>query len=141
MAFDLKFDFQTGDIVLAPNHDLAGVSGDSLTAQRIMLRIMIERGTFEFDDTGTLGSRVMLLARSLGNGIQQAASQAVREALEPMTDIRVTRVDVEFSKRDDGTLDERAILVQVSYTPLDEVGEAVIPDVEFTAGQVEISLV
>lgn len=139
MALDLRIDFQNRDLTLSPVSDLAIAQGDDLVRQRVLIRLIVERGTFEYDPTGTLGSRIMLLARATGINVFQAVDQAVREALEPMADIRVVAVNAAYAlMSDDVTEDKRTIRVEVRYVMVENQAS---PGDEQTTGDVFIPLV
>lgn len=108
---DIAIDFRSGDLILAPNRDFAGISGLDEMAQRIHLRLMIERGTWLYDPTeGQLGSRLSSLpgmnqSRAIGE-----AGLLIREALAPMEDIEIEQVDVMLDPED-----ETVIICNISY--------------------------
>lgn len=94
MSWDLRQDLTTGDWVFDSIRDLQGVEAEYLTQQRIHVRLMIDRGQFIYDRSGTLGSR---LRSVIGMGLTQAKGGLegiVREALDPMTDIAVSKVTI-----------------------------------------------
>src|SRR4051812_24218817 len=121
--WDLALDPTTGDLLFGPTHDLLGTSGTKLTEQRIMTRCKIPRGTYTYDEAGTLGSRLYSIS---GSPIARQAREApalVQEALEPMSDVNITAIDVGVTE------DDRVFLI-VNYTPVvraDE-GDVVQPD-------------
>jgi hypothetical protein len=108
MSYDLAIS-EHGDLILAGNRDLAGVSGTDLINQRIVIRLTIQRGAWIFDTNGTLGS---FLFRLLGQSPQSAleTDSYVREALRGMTDISVEDVTVEYRE------DLKALAIQVQYS-------------------------
>jgi hypothetical protein len=106
-----------GDLIVAGNRDLAGVSGIDLIDQRIVIRLKIHRGTWIFDAEGTLGS---FLYRVLGQAPQSALEidSYVREALRQMTEISIEEVVTEYDE------DLKSLTVQVLYSQNPEVGES-----------------
>lgn len=116
MAFDLQIDLSTGELVFDAKRDFAGVQAESLIKQRIYNRLKIERGTFIYDRTGTLGSR---LASILGSGIPRNESSLrmlIQEALDPMTDINITDIEVfTYGDGSDMVTDMRKIAAKISY--------------------------
>lgn len=116
MSYDLAIS-EHGDLIVAGNRDLAGVSGVDLLDQRIVVRLTIHRGTWFFDTDGTLGS---FLYRVLGQAPQSALEidSYVREALRPMTEISIEEVVTEYRE------DLKSLIVQVLYSQTPEVGEA-----------------
>lgn len=117
MALDLAID-SNGDLVFAPNRDLDVRTGQATVDQRIRVRLMIYGGEWMLDPTGgQLGSR---LHDALRLPLWQAREQIgliVREALEPMDDIRVRDVDVT-----DNPDDSRALDILILYAMLDDQG-------------------
>jgi hypothetical protein len=80
--------------------------------QRIHVRLKVMRGTWFYDTTGTLGSRLheaFPLPRPIGAA---AVEQMVREALAPMEDLFLDNVQV-FGDEDDG----RRVEVRLEYRP------------------------
>lgn len=116
MAFDLQVDLSSGDLVFDAKRDLAGVEAENLIKQRIHTRLTIERGTFIYDRTGTLGSRLFSM---LGIGIPRNSDSLrmlIEEALQPMDDINIQSVEV-FSYNDgtDIVTDPRKIAANIKY--------------------------
>ena len=128
MTFDLAMDFRTGDILTGPNNDLAARSGPDVIKQRIHIRLKIPRGGWDLDPSGGfLGSR---LYESLRMSRERAVTEAealVREALEPMTDLEVKRVDV-----DKDSDDANRILVNIYYAPLLDSSDIALADISST---------
>lgn len=92
----MRIDLQTSDLVLAGNYDLAVSADFDVIAQRIHNRLMMDRGSFIYDRPGTLGSRL----RTVGTRVPMLRSKEginllVREALEPMSDITVTAIEID----------------------------------------------
>lgn len=109
-----------GDLIMGANHDLAGISGSDLIDQRIRMRLMIRRGSWVFDDDGTLGSN---LFRVIGMSPADASSSVlplVREALRGMEDeISITDIQIAY-QNSDGVLSlssegARSIVIIVRY--------------------------
>lgn len=100
------------DLIFAANRDLLGVSGYALYEQRIRLRLKIKRGSWVFDVSHTLGSRIDLV---LGRTSEQAMSELtafVHEALADMEDINVARVTLEADPNDTTA---STVIVKVGY--------------------------
>jgi len=118
MAWDLALG-PTDDLVISSHKDLLGVSGLDLVEQRIRLRLKIVRGSWIYDETGALGSRV---ASVIGKSSDQAMSELtayVHEALALMEDIVISNVTLEAVDKD------RSIKLTVKY--LTEADNAAIP--------------
>lgn len=125
MPWDLALDGESGDILFGPTHDLLGATGDGLTKQRILLRCRIPRGTWQYDETGTLGSSLTTISSAPSAAQVAQAPALVREALEPMDDISVGDVQV-------STDDQNRLIVMLNYTTVadpDEENAVVINDV------------
>jgi hypothetical protein len=122
--WDLALDGETGDIIFSPTHDLLGATGDGLTQQRILLRCRIPRGAWQYDEEGTLGSRLASHAGVSSVRMLNEAPGFVREALEPMDDISVGEIQV-------ATDENNRIVVSLNYTNVvnpDDEGAVVIDD-------------
>lgn len=113
MSFDLAIDYNTGDLLQAPNHDIQGRTGQDVYEQRIRIRLKIQRGTWALDPTnGELGSRLLELARVSSARAVADVEQYVREALEPMRDINVRDVTAKISP-----VSPKAITLDITYQP------------------------
>lgn len=100
--WDFAQSLQTGDWEFNAQRDFKSAEGLGLLQQRIHRRLMIGRGEYIYDRTGSLGSRLRAL---LGMGVPAAAGGLeglVREALEPMND-EITITDVVVNFYGDGT--------------------------------------
>lgn len=89
-----------GDLFVAANRDLAGISGVDLIEQRIRTRLKVHRGSWVYDTEETFGS---YLYRTINLPPEEAEARAedyVREALQPMEDIAVVDVEVITTDRD-----------------------------------------
>lgn len=108
MAYDLVIS-EHGDLIVAGNRDLAGVSGIDLINQRIMIRLIVHRGAWFYDPDAEFGSE---LWQVLGRGPDASfeIDARVREALGDMNDIAVSEVAGTFLD------DENSILVNVTYS-------------------------
>lgn len=121
--WDLALDPDSGDLLFGPTHDLLGVTGTNLTDQRILTRCKIPRGTYTYDETGSLGSRLYTIS---GSPIERQAREGpalVQEALEPMADVNIDSIDV-------GLTDDDRVFMTVKYSPVvraDE-GDVIQPD-------------
>src|SRR5215831_7743811 len=99
MAYDLALS-ALGDLVVAGNRDLAGISGTDLIEQRIRMRLRIQRGSWIYDPTDTLGSNLNDVIGMDHNRAQTAADAFIREALVRMTEIVVDGVTLVFGDKD-----------------------------------------
>lgn len=91
---------ENGDLMIAGHRDLLGRSGTDLIEQRMRLRLIIERGSWNLDQNGTIGSN---LRRIIGMSPEQSAQTApvfVQEALRDMDEIVVDDVFVDPSDHD-----------------------------------------
>lgn len=122
MSWDFILDRKTGDWVFDGNTDSMGVDGDELIRQRIFIRMKIPRGTFIYDTNKTLGSRAYQALRFSSERNIRDLPSIVFEALEEMTDISISNVDV--------TADEetQSARVTVHYKNIVLPGEAALPD-------------
>jgi phage gp46-like protein len=120
LSFDIALDYNTGDIIMAPNMDIQGRTGPDVYEQRIRIRLKIQRGTWELDPTdGELGSRLLELARMPAQRALVDVEQYVREALAPMDDIVVENVESRFNVDT-----QTAVEVDITYIPKLDEGEA-----------------
>lgn len=106
MAWDIALS-EHGDLVIAGNRDLAGISGSDLIEQRMKLRMKITRGSWIYDDEGSLGSNLNAVINMPPERMQTAAVGYVKEALRPMDEINVKQVQIETGTHD--------IIVHVYY--------------------------
>ena len=91
MPYDIAIS-NLGDLILAGNRDLAGITGTALIEQRIRMRLRLHRGAWKYDFEHNLGSQLYTLA---GTPAQNAATYCdayVREALAEMPEITVVEV-------------------------------------------------
>lgn len=110
--WDLALDLESCDLIFGPHTDLLNAAGDVVTRQRMLVRCKVPRGTWVYDEDGTLGSRLYQISgRPSGQQINQAPT-LVEEALEPMDDIHVGLVRA-------GVTDDNRLLLAVNYQPLD----------------------
>jgi hypothetical protein len=122
---DLATDPATGDFMFGGTRDLMGCTGPELVNQRILTRARIPRGTFAYDENGTLGSRLHSI---MGYPSQRQISSApalVQEAVEPMDDIRVTNVTVNVT-------DDNRLELHVKWVPVVGRDETVPAPTEIT---------
>lgn len=127
--YDLAIDPETGDLMFGPTHDLLGTTGPTLIDQRILIRAKIPRGSFSFDATGTLGSRLYQIQSAPGPRQLREAPAILQEALEPMDDIHIADITAEIT-------DNNRLALHVSYgmVVFDDEGETVsTADPEFDA--------
>lgn len=114
MAVDLAIDFKSGDLVVAPNKDIALRDGKALIDQRIRIRLKVIAGEWALDPTGSLGSH---LQDSLRTPVWRSVTEVpliVREALAPMEDINVVSVIAEPTEDDSS-----GVSVTINYTIFD----------------------
>jgi phage gp46-like protein len=98
MASDLAIDFNTGDLILSPHHDVARRVGVDTVQQRIRVRLRVRQGEWPLDPTGgSLGSRLFEALRYPQWRAESEVPLIVREALAPMDDIIVDDVQVSIS--------------------------------------------
>ena len=110
-----------GDLVMAANSDLGGISGTALLEQRMRVRLMLHQGSWAYDTSGTLGSSLYTLAGQAPDKAGAAIEPFVRQALRPMeSEISVDEVWIAY-QQSDGSLTQaplpasRAIMVVVIY--------------------------
>lgn len=118
MALDLGIDYNSGDLLIAPNNDIDLRYGPQTIEQRIRVRLMIRKGEWALDPTGgTLGSRLVDAMRlPVWRSVPQVA-QMVKDALAPMTDITVTNVDVQVDEDNPDALN-----IVVTYSMIEQGG-------------------
>lgn len=111
MSWDLAIS-EHGDLILAGNRDLSGVSGPNLTDQRISTRLIVHRGTWVYDEEGTFGSE---LYQAIGKPPDSALEidALVRNALAPMSEVAIEEIFWEYDE------DSKAVVIQVSYQIID----------------------
>lgn len=93
MAYDFALDPYTGDFLFGPTRDIIGVTGPELDAQRVSIRCKIPRGTFTYDEDGTLGSFLYLISRNPSRQQLQDAKGYVAEALEDMEGVTIDNIE------------------------------------------------
>jgi len=113
---DLAIDYNTGDLIASPTHDLDVRTGVGVIEQRIRVRLRVWYG--EWDINPTLGSRIHDVMRMPSWRALTEAELAIREALEPMTDIIVQNVAIELDAED-----ERKLNVRLTYAVVEPEGE------------------
>jgi hypothetical protein len=106
MSFDLAL-APTGDILFAGSGDLQGVSGTDLIAQRMLLRLKIQRGSWTYDEDESIGSQLSRVTGMTTRGGPQHVDAFVREALRDMDEIVIDAVNV--------TLDGTAVICIIDY--------------------------
>lgn len=123
MAWDIAINLQTGDLVWTGVTDFGSRDGSALDQQRIHVRLFIERGEFVYDpEGGALGSRLLDILRLPRARALLEADLYVREALEPMDDIQVTKVEVLEVEED-----ARMVRLNISYQPRFDDSDATSP--------------
>lgn len=119
MPLDLALDYNTGDLKIAPNKDIERRVGEATIEQRIRVRLRIFQGEWALDPTGgQLGSRLHDVSRLPSWRAAQEAGLVIREALEPMDDIRVQDVQVSVDDKNVRILD-----VTILYAHVDPSGQ------------------
>lgn len=118
MAWDVLLDGRTGEWVFTANRDLMGIGGELHIQQRIMTRLRIKRGSFQYDVDGNLGSRLDIVTHYQPERAILEIPAYVREALAPMEEIQVH--DVTAIQNPDNPTE---IQVQVSYLPAGQTGQ------------------
>jgi len=93
MPFDIAIDKETGDWLFGPTLDLIGVTGPELDVQRINIRSRIPRGSFTYDENGSLGSFLHLISRNPSPKQLSDARAYMVEALQDMDGISVIQID------------------------------------------------
>jgi len=83
-----------GDLILAGNRDLAGITGTALIEQRIRMRLRLHRGAWKYDFEQNLGSQLYTLSGTPAENAAAYCDAYVREALADMEEITVVEVQV-----------------------------------------------
>lgn len=117
--YDMALD-TTGDWLFGPYRDLQGVTGPQLDVQRMMIRCKIPRGTFVYDESGTLGSELHEVLRMGAGGALPAVEAFVNDALEGMEGVVINGVDVKFGSNN------RQVIVTVNYVHLPDADESAL---------------
>lgn len=127
MAVDLAIDFGTGDLKIAPSKDLDRATGQTEVDQRIRVRLKIIQGQWTLDPTGgTLGSRLIDAIRQPMFRALEEVPLLVTEALQPMDDINLMRVDATQDEND-----AKAINI-VIYYQIKDSGDETTQEEELT---------
>lgn len=122
MATDLMLDKATGDLRAEPNNDIAVVTGGDLIDQRIRVRLKTPQGDW-LNNLGLaegdfgMGSRMFEMTRLPMDRAFAEIPLVVKEALAPMTDIRVQDVLCSLPENIPAQID-----FTVLYTILDDNG-------------------
>lgn len=124
MAIDLAIDNNSGDLMFAPNQDLATKQGIATIEQRIRVRLRTIQGTWDLDPD--LGSRVLDATRMPVWRALDEIPLVVKEALEPMDDIIVS--DVVCAQDSDRP---QTIGITIKYNILDTTGAQEDEDLSF----------
>lgn len=133
LPWDIALDGDSGDILFGPTHDLLGTTGDGLTQQRILLRCKIPRGGWQYDEDGTLGSRLTLITNAPSAAQVAQAPALVREALEPMDDISVEDIQVSADKNN-------RLVVSVSYRNVDVENDEDITEIDTSIPTIDATM-
>lgn len=115
MPRDLALNFELGgDWVFTGHRDLQLVDGPALIKQRIMVRLFIQK-PWDYDPSrGSLGSRLHEMLHYPRARALQELELVVREALEPLREVRVVKCDI------DEQVDERQVNIHITYEIIDE---------------------
>jgi phage gp46-like protein len=133
MGLDLAMDYNTGDLKIAPNKDLERRIGEATVEQRIRVRLRIYQGEWALDPTdGQLGSRLHDVTRLPAWRATQEAGLVIREALEPMDDIRVQDVQVSVDDKNVRILD--VVILYAHVEPNGQLGGTVQLTTSITVG-------
>lgn len=115
---DLAIDYNTGDLLIAPNNDIAVRTGAEVIEQKIRVRLRIYAGEWALDPTGgSLGSHLRELSRVASFIAVTDAERIVREALGPMTEIAIHDVTAQVDPKN-----QRRLVITLQYD-LVEPGE------------------
>jgi hypothetical protein len=113
LSYDLAIS-PHGDLIMAGNRDLGGVSGDDLVSQRITVRLTVHRAAWYFDEDGTFGSTLYeVMGKPAGEAIE--IDSRVREALEPMGDINIENTVWVYDP------DQKSLVVKVEYSDTPDI--------------------
>lgn len=116
MAVDIAIDYNTGDLLIAPNKGIEIRAAQNTVDQRIRTRLKVYGGEWELDPSGgLLGSRLRDTLRLPIWRAKQEIPLVVREALEPMDDIRVGEVLADVDPDN-----SRAIRLTIFYAMLED---------------------
>jgi hypothetical protein len=116
---DLAIDYSTGDLKISPTKDIDVRTGLKTVEQRIRVRLRIIQGAWSLDPTnGTLGSRLREIFRMPSWRAVGELELVIREALEPMDDLRLQRVNVTIDDKD-----KRILHVLIGYAAIEEGDE------------------
>jgi len=125
MAFDLAIS-ENFDLVITGARDLAGVSGDELIAQRIVIRLRVIRGSWVLDDSNSLGSNINeVMSRSMADA-EVKLPTLIRQALTDIDEVEIVNVEII-------PVSTKQVLATIffQYRPdLDAMGDAVSGDVQ-----------
>lgn len=128
MPLDLAIDYNTGDLVIAPNKDLDVRTGMATIEQRIRVRLRMRQGEWLLDTSGgTLGSTLHDATRQPTWRAVQEIPLIVKEALAPMGDISVRDVAVDVDVDD-----PRMVHLTIAYSILDAGPESEEQTLAFT---------
>lgn len=132
MSVDLALDNITGDLLASPSNDVAIYRGDAVVAQRIRTRLLIPVGSWQLDETGSLGSRLHDLLREPISRVLTELPLVVKEALEPMTDINVQDVTTSYDESQ-----PKRVGFTIVYSIVDSLGN--VSDTQELTGLVPVS--
>lgn len=102
----IDYRIENGDLVRKGLGDLQMVEDLEAKKQSMVIRLVVERGSFIYDEE--LGSRLRLLLREKPSNIPRMADAYVREALKPEEDVEIINVEVKW-------LDKKKILILVYF--------------------------
>jgi hypothetical protein len=112
----LAIDYNTGDLLVSSARDIDQRTSVGTIEQRIWVNLRVIEGQWALNPS--LGSRIHDLLRMPVEVAMTEAPLVVREALDKMPDIRVTRVDTGPNKDDTSTID-----IRIYYVLTDDEGE------------------
>ena len=100
MSFDLAI-APNGDLIVSAAKDLQGATGTAIIEQRIGLRLRLIRGSWMYDDRGSMGSNIQELFGSAPEIAATRVEPLVREALRTMEDeIEINQVVASPGEKD-----------------------------------------
>lgn len=133
MTWDIKMDTTTGDWVYTGHRDLMQSDGEEHIYQRIITRLKIPRGEYVYDELGNLGSMLAEATRGKVTHVLPELPTIIQEALEPMPDVRVNDVQVDYDPANPSS-----IRASISYNSIALEGEGAV-DVGETPGEIFIA--
>lgn len=96
---DLKLNFENRDLMRSPQGWPVPIEGADEAAQRLMLRLMVRRGSFRLDPE--LGSRLYAMPRGDSDRMERFARDAVEEALADLPEARLEGLSCRYDAAED----------------------------------------